>query len=215
MRLLLLIVAAAGAAANERRIYGRTVEEHKELVEQSRERRRASGESHADEPVDMHTLALLKPEIVANATARSLLLQDLSVHGFQVGERRVVDMTRDLAEAFYAEHRERPFFDALVEYMTSGPVEAMILHREDAVRQWRDLMGPTDPEDARDSAPRSIRARFAASKQRNAVHGSDSLESFRREAKLLFPHWGVVTPARKHHRVSFERGLVGRKLALS
>jgi nucleoside-diphosphate kinase len=92
-------------------------------------------------------------------------------------------LSDDLAGGFYAEHRERPFFPALIEFMTSGPVMVQVLEGEGAVAKNRDLMGATNPQEA---AEGTIRADFASSIDANAVHGSDSTESAAREIAYFF-----------------------------
>lgn len=91
--------------------------------------------------------------------------------GLAIAAIKSVNLNRSLAEAFYAVHRERPFFASLVAFMTSGTTVAMVLEGEDAVPSWRDAMGATDPAEA---APGTIRRRFAESIERNCCHGSDS-----------------------------------------
>lgn len=87
------------------------------------------------------------------------------------------------AEGFYAVHRERPFFASLVKFMSEGPAVVLVLEREDAVKQWRDLMGATNPANA---AEGTIRKRFAESIERNAVHGSDAAETAAQEIPFFF-----------------------------
>jgi nucleoside-diphosphate kinase len=99
-------------------------------------------------------------------------------------------LSRSQAEAFYAVHRERPFFSSLVEFMTSGPIVAFVLERENAVEAYRQLMGATDPVKAE---PHTLRARYAQNIERNAVHGSDSLASAQREIAFFFPEIELVS----------------------
>ena len=130
------------------------------------------------------TFAMIKPDGVANL---GHILNDITLHGLKVTQARMVRLTRVEAETFYSEHAARPFFPALVEYMTSGPVVALELLGRDAVSRWRQMMGPTDSEAARRDAPDSIRARYGTDKTRNAVHGSDGAEAAAREIPLFFP----------------------------
>jgi nucleoside-diphosphate kinase len=95
----------------------------------------------------------------------------------------MVKMTLPQAESFYSVHKGKPFFDSLIEFMTSGPVVVMILRHENAVDQFRNLIGATDPAKAE---PGTIRRTFAVSVQMNAVHGSDSVENAIREADFFF-----------------------------
>ena len=128
------------------------------------------------------TFSMIKPD----ATKRNLtgaITKMLEDAGLSVVASKRVWMSRREAEGFYAVHKERPFFGALVEFMTSGPVMIQVLEGEDAVQKNRDLMGATNPKDA---APGTIRADFAQSIDANAVHGSDSLENAAIETAYFF-----------------------------
>jgi len=92
-----------------------------------------------------------------------------------------------LSRKFYEEHKGKPFFDSLIEYMSSGPCAALILSKENAIQDWRELMGPTKPDQARIEKPKSIRALFGTDTTRNACHGSDSPKSAEREIAFFFP----------------------------
>jgi nucleoside-diphosphate kinase len=142
------------------------------------------------------TFAMIKPDAVASGNAGNILAH-LERGGFAVRAMRLVQMSRREAEAFYAVHRGRPFFEELVGFMSSGPAVAMALEAEDAVAAWRRAIGATDPAEA---APGTIRKEFAESKGRNAVHGSDSDENALREVAFFFPErelavLGVTLPA--------------------
>ena len=128
------------------------------------------------------TLSIIKPD----ATRRNLtgkIVDRLESAGLRVIAQRRIQMTRAQAEGFYAVHRERPFFNDLVEFMISGPVVVQVLEGEGAIGKNRDIMGETNPQDA---APGTIRADFASSIDANAVHGSDSPESAAREIAFFF-----------------------------
>lgn len=128
------------------------------------------------------TLGIVKP----NATARSIIGEIVAMAergGLTVRAMRMLELSRAQAEAFYAVHRERPFFGSLVEFMCSGPVVAMALEGENAVAQWRDIMGATDPSKA---AEGTVRAKFGESLQNNAAHGSDSVENGTIEVAFFF-----------------------------
>lgn len=116
------------------------------------------------------TLAIIKPDAVANGQAGAIL-QRIEAGGFALRGMRLVRLTRAEAEGFYAVHRERPFFDSLTAFMSSGPAVVLALEADDAIRRWRDLMGATDPAQA---APGSLRREFGTSIERNATHGSDA-----------------------------------------
>ncbi len=128
------------------------------------------------------TLGIVKPDAVERGTMGAILAQ-IEQDGFRIRAARLVRLTRPEAEAFYAVHRGRPFFEELVTFMTSGPCLPMALERDGAVAAFRTLIGATDPAEA---AEGTLRKRFAESKGRNAVHGSDSDENAAREIGFFF-----------------------------
>jgi nucleoside-diphosphate kinase len=130
----------------------------------------------------MQTLAIIKPDAVASGKAGKVIAH-LEGAGFTVRAARLVRLSLSQAEAFYAVHRERPFFRSLVTFMTSGACLPLALERADAVGHLRTVIGATDPKDA---APGTIRALYAESKERNAIHASDSDENARREVAFFF-----------------------------
>ena len=128
------------------------------------------------------TLALIKPDAFERRLTGKIIDAALDA-GLTVTAIKSVNLNRDQAEAFYAVHRERPFFASLVEFMTSGTTVAMVLEGGAAVPAWRDAMGATNPEEA---APGTIRRRFAESIERNCCHGSDSDENATVEIGCFF-----------------------------
>lgn len=130
----------------------------------------------------MKTLAIIKPDAFGRGEAGQIIAQ-LEADGFRIGAARVIHLSRGQAEAFYAVHRERPFFQSLVDFMTSGPCMPMALERDDAVSRLREVIGATDPAEA---AEGTVRKRFAESKERNAIHGSDSPENGELEVAFFF-----------------------------
>ncbi len=130
----------------------------------------------------MLTLAIIKPDAVAAGKAGKILAH-LEAQGFVVRAARMVELTTPQAEAFYAVHRERPFYRSLCTFMTSGACIPMALEKDGAVPALRDAIGATDPKDA---APGTVRALYAESKERNAIHASDSDENARREVGFFF-----------------------------
>lgn len=128
------------------------------------------------------TLTILKPDTVA-AHRCGAIIDRLEREGFAILGVRRLHLERAQAEAFYAVHRERQFFGSLVKFMTEGPVWVMALERDDAVTHLRAVMGATDPAKA---APGTIRADFATSIERNAIHGSDSPENAVIELAFFF-----------------------------
>ena len=129
------------------------------------------------------TLSIIKPDAVAKNVIGEIYSR-FEKGGLKVVAARMTQLSRQEAEGFYAVHRERPFFNALVEFMISGPVMVQVLEGERAVLKTRDLMGATNPKDA---AAGTIRADFADSIDANAVHGSDSLENAAIEIAYFFP----------------------------
>ena len=131
----------------------------------------------------MLTLAIIKPDAVQAGNAGKVLAH-LEAQGFKVRSARLVRLSQPQAEAFYAVHRERPFFRSLVTFMTSGPALPLALERENAVAHLREVIGATDPAEAK---PGTIRKLYAQSKERNAIHASDSVENAAREVAFFFP----------------------------
>jgi nucleoside-diphosphate kinase len=130
----------------------------------------------------MLTLAIIKPDAVASGKAGKVLAH-LEAAGFKIRSARMVRLSVPQAEAFYAVHRERPFFRPLVAFMTSGACLPMALERDDAVAKLREVIGATDPKEA---AAGTVRALYAESKERNAIHASDSAENAAREVGFFF-----------------------------
>jgi nucleoside-diphosphate kinase len=128
------------------------------------------------------TLSIIKPDAVAKNVVGEIFSR-FEKAGLQIVALKMQQLSREQAEGFYAEHRARPFFPALVEFMTSGPVTVQVLEGEGAVARNRELMGATNPKEA---AKGTIRADFADSIDANAVHGSDSVESAKREIAYFF-----------------------------
>jgi nucleoside-diphosphate kinase len=135
-----------------------------------------------------HTLTIVKPDAVASGNAGNILAL-LESKGFRIRALRMMRLTEAQAGEFYAVHRERPFFGSLVSFMTSGPCIPVLLERDDAVRTLREVIGATDPAEA---AEGTVRALFAESKERNAIHASDSDENAAIEAAFFFANADVV-----------------------
>lgn len=135
------------------------------------------------------TLSIIKPDAVAKNVIGEIYTR-FEKAGLKIAASKMKHLSREEAEGFYAVHRERPFFNALVEFMISGPVMIQALEGDNAVLKHRDLMGATNPKDA-DAG--TIRADFADSIDANAVHGSDSLENAANEIAYFFPATDVYT----------------------
>jgi nucleoside-diphosphate kinase len=129
-----------------------------------------------------HTLTIIKPDAFG-ATKTGKIIEHLETKGFRIRAARVMHLSKEQAGAFYAVHRERPFYAPLVAFMTSGPCMPMVLEKANAVAALREAIGATDPKDA---AAGTVRALYAESKERNAIHASDSDENAEREARFFF-----------------------------
>ena len=129
------------------------------------------------------TLSIIKPDAVKNNVIGEIMAR-FEKAGLRVVAARMMHLSRQQAEGFYAVHRERPFFKDLVDFMISGPVLVQVLEGANAIAKNRDLMGATDPKKA---AKGTIRADFAQSIDANAVHGSDAPETARTEISYFFP----------------------------
>jgi nucleoside-diphosphate kinase len=128
------------------------------------------------------TFAIIKPDAVA-AGQSGEILAIIQKAGFRVAGMKMKRLSQLEAEGFYAVHKERPFYGSLVKFMTEGPVVLLVLEAEDAIKKWRDTMGATNPANA---AAGTIRKLFAASIERNCVHGSDAPETAAVEIPFFF-----------------------------
>ena len=128
------------------------------------------------------TLSIIKPDAVAKNVIGKIYSR-FEENGLKIVQAKMAHLTKEEAEGFYAVHKERPFFNDLVTFMTSGPVMIQALEGDNAVLKNRELMGATNPQEA---APGTIRADFAESIDANAVHGSDSLENAKIEIEYFF-----------------------------
>ena len=134
------------------------------------------------------TFSIVKPDAVAAGNAGNVL-QMIIDSGLKIRGMKMVRLTRSQAEGFYAVHKERPFFGELVEFMTSGPVVVSVLEGNDAIRRYRDLMGPTDST----KAPKgTIRGEYGTDIQNNACHGSDAPETAQVEVAYFFNRLELV-----------------------
>ncbi|KAM6375544.1 thioredoxin domain-containing protein 3 [Alca torda] len=131
-----------------------------------------------------HTLALIKPDAAKNH--KDDIMQKVKDAGFTISKIKEEALTREMATQFYKDHTGKPFFEDLVTCMTEGPSVVMILTKENAVEEWRQLMGPADPEVAKETSPESIRAQFAQDILCNAVHGSSNREHALKSIECVF-----------------------------
>ncbi|KAM3916927.1 thioredoxin domain-containing protein 6 [Leptodactylus fuscus] len=150
------------------------------------------GSSNSDEaeneinfffPVE-HTLATIKPDALEEH--RDEIMERIQASGFTITQIKETNLSPAMAEEFYKEHKGKPFFDQLVKYMCRGPCLMMILSKENAVQEWRSLMGPKDPAEAQTLSPDSLRSLFAKSVLQNAVHGSSNLNHATEKIKFIF-----------------------------
>jgi nucleoside-diphosphate kinase len=128
------------------------------------------------------TFSIIKPNAVRNGKTGAILAM-INEAGFEISALRMVRMSVSQAEEFYAVHLGKPFFEGLVEFMTSGPVFVMVLRHNDAVNEFRKLIGNTDPSKA---DPGTVRKQFGVNVQMNAIHGSDCDENAEKEANFFF-----------------------------
>lgn len=138
------------------------------------------------------TLSIIKPDAVAKNVIGQIYAR-FEEAGFKIVAAKMIHLDREQAGGFYAVHKERPFYNDLIDFMTSGPVMVQVLEGEDAVVRHREVMGATNPQEA---APGTIRADFATSIDENAVHGSDSLENAEIEISYFFGDGGVCPRTR-------------------
>ncbi len=130
-----------------------------------------------------NTLSIIKPDAVKKGYTEQICAR-IEDYGLDIVLKKELLLTRNQAEGFYAEHKGKPFFEALINFMTSGPVQVQVLEGKEAISRYRSLMGSTNPKEA---DPGTLRHDFAESIDANAVHGSDSLESAAREVAYFFP----------------------------
>jgi nucleoside-diphosphate kinase len=134
------------------------------------------------------TLSIIKPDAVAKNVIGKII-DRFESNGLRIAAMKKIKLTKEDAAKFYEVHKQRPFYNDLCEYMSSGPVVVMVLEGENAVAKNRELMGATNPKEA---APGTIRADFAESIEANAVHGSDSLENAKKEIAFFFAEREIV-----------------------
>jgi nucleoside-diphosphate kinase len=134
--------------------------------------------------VSEQTLAIIKPDAVSRGLIGRIVTR-LEEHGFKVRALKLVHLSKHVAEEFYRVHAQRPFYESLTTYMSSGPVVPLLLERDDAIQALRDLMGATDPQQA---VPGTIRRDYGENIERNAIHGSDAAATAAIEIPFFFNH---------------------------
>lgn len=129
------------------------------------------------------TLVIIKPDGIQKNIIGEIISR-IEKKGLKILNMKMTKLSRELAEKLYEEHRNKPFFKSLVNFITSAPIIVMIVEGEDVISIFRFMMGPTDPKNA---APGTIRGDYGTDIERNIIHGSDSIESAKREVDLFFP----------------------------
>ncbi len=138
------------------------------------------------------TLSIIKPDAAARPGVAGQILQRIEESGLQIVAMKKLQLSESLARGFYAVHKQRPFYGDLVKFMTSGPVIVSVLEGENAIARWRDLMGPTNSNEA---PAGTIRGDFGTDIERNASHGSDAPETARLEIAYFFNATEIVAPS--------------------
>ncbi len=128
------------------------------------------------------TLAIIKPDAVQRRLV-GVIISEIEKNDFRIAAIKTLQLTSAEAARFYQAHKDKPFYDSLVEYISSGQIYALILEKDHAIEAWRQLMGPTRPELAE---PATLRRRFAINVQQNTVHGADSLTTALNEIQFFF-----------------------------
>ncbi len=134
------------------------------------------------------TLSIIKPDAVAKGVIGQIIA-DFEANGLKIAAVKMIRMSKRVAQGFYAVHSERPFFNSLTDFMSSGPAVVMVLVGDNAISKNRELMGATNPAEA---AEGTLRKRFATDIEKNAVHGSDAPETARTEIAYFFPELEIV-----------------------
>eukprot|EP00483_Globobulimina_turgida_P002822 UN02827 len=129
------------------------------------------------------TFAFIKPDAFSHSDE---IMKEILDNGFEIIKSRRITLTQEQASLFYCEHKGKPFFQELISHITSGPLWALMLESQNAVKSWRDIMGATNPKDAKRESPKSLRSVYGTNITQNAVHGSDSYDSAQREIGFFF-----------------------------
>ncbi len=136
------------------------------------------------------TLAIIKPDAIERNLVGEIL-KKAEEAGLKIAALKMLKLSKEEAQGFYYVHRERPFFDSLTDFMSSGPIVVAVLQGQGAIQRWRDLMGTTDPAKAEEG---TIRKAFGLNVEKNSVHGSDSPESAVHEIAYFFSKMEVANP---------------------
>lgn len=136
-----------------------------------------------------YTFAMLKPDVANCSFTRDAILSTIEENGFKIVQIKETRMSLDVAREFYSEHKRKFFYNRLTTFMSSSPIYALILAKNDAIHSWRSLIGKANVYRTIYSDPDCLRSRFGLTDTRNAVHGSDSEITVRREASFFFPNF--------------------------
>ncbi|MGC8720793.1 MAG: nucleoside-diphosphate kinase [Thermodesulforhabdaceae bacterium] len=139
------------------------------------------------------TLSIIKPDAVSRGLMGKIMSR-FEAEGITIVAAKMVKLTKEEAMAFYAVHKDKPFYDSLTDFMSSGPIMVMVLEGQDVIRRNRAIMGATNPQQAE---PGTIRAEFGTDVEKNAVHGSDSPETAVKEIAFFFSDYELVRMERK------------------
>uniref|UniRef100_A0A1B6JBJ8 Nucleoside diphosphate kinase n=1 Tax=Homalodisca liturata TaxID=320908 RepID=A0A1B6JBJ8_9HEMI len=153
------------------------------------------------------TLAILKPHVVKASHALEAIHRIIENNGFVIVKSRTVRISQQQVEQFYEEHKNKFFYNRLITSMTSGDCEVYVLAKDNAIQDWRKLMGPTKVFQAIFSHPDSLRGMYGLTDTRNATHGSDSMESAAREISIFFPDFSV-SQWLKENEESFQKEVI-------
>ncbi|HMB31592.1 MAG TPA: nucleoside-diphosphate kinase [Desulfohalobiaceae bacterium] len=134
------------------------------------------------------TLTIVKPDAVERNLA-GYILSWIESEGFEIQALKMLHMSKRQAQGFYAVHKDKPFFDSLTDYMSSGPIIVAVLQKDNSIEDYRGLMGPTNPAEATQG---TIRHKFGQDIEKNSVHGSDSLNNAQTEINYFFPRLEVI-----------------------
>ncbi len=134
------------------------------------------------------TLSIIKPDAVSRGNTGKILSR-IEAEALSVKAMKMIYLTKNQAEGFYAVHKDKPFFESLTDFMSTGPVVVLLLEGEEAINRYRALMGATNPDDAE---PGTLRAEFASNVEQNAVHGSDAPETAALEIQYFFNSLEIV-----------------------
>jgi len=176
-------------------------------------KKQKTGDSNPSKSTMEFTLCYIKPDITSQEE-REKIMDDIQKSGFTILYSVPFHFTKENAEDFYREHKGKGFFENLVQFTASNECLVLILAKENAIQEFRKLIGPTNPIKAKEEAPETLRAKYGTEGPRNAVHGSDSQESYQREVEL-FDIWIPFKDQRTPFGLSLENFMCAENLHFS